>query len=124
MNVLAIGVPWHLLDTTVVAAFFIGMVVVVLWSMVKKKESSTDYFLAGKNASWVEIGSSIFASNIGSMIIISMMSKAPTEQQMRYSYRASTAAEKAATRASWNGWDILHTPIILGIIAAFYMYFW
>jgi SSS family solute:Na+ symporter len=42
------------------------MVVVVLWSMVKKEDTSQDYFLAGENAGWVEIGSSIFASNIGS----------------------------------------------------------
>jgi SSS family solute:Na+ symporter len=66
MNLLAIGVPWHMLDTFVVVAFFVGMVVVVLWSMAKKEETSEDYFLAGKNSSWIEIGSSIFASNIGS----------------------------------------------------------
>lgn len=72
MNVLAIGVPWHLLDTVVVGAFFVGMVVVVLWSMVKKEESSTDYFLAGRDAGWVSIGSSIFASNIGSEHLVGL----------------------------------------------------
>jgi solute:Na+ symporter, SSS family len=72
MNILAIGVSWHLLDTAVVVAFFIGMVVVVLWSMVKKEESAKDYFLAGKNASWLEIGSSIFASNIGSEHLVGL----------------------------------------------------
>jgi SSS family solute:Na+ symporter len=72
MNVLAIGVPWHILDTAVLVAFFVGMIVVVLWSMVKKEESSTDYFLAGKNASWIEIGSSIFASNIGSEHLVGL----------------------------------------------------
>ena len=38
--------------------------------------------------------------------------------------RSATPEEKAATRASWNGWDILHSAIILGIIIAFYVYFW
>ncbi len=71
-NLLAIGVPWHLLDTVVLAVFFIGMIVVVMWSMMKKEESSTDYFLAGKNASWIEIGSSIFASNIGSEHLVGL----------------------------------------------------
>ncbi len=72
MNVLAIGVPWHLLDTAVIVAFFIGMVVVVLWSILKKEETSEDYFLAGKSAGWLEIGSSIFASNIGSEHLVGL----------------------------------------------------
>jgi SSS family solute:Na+ symporter len=72
MNVLAIGVPWHALDTIILSAFFIGMILVVVWSMMKKEESSTDYFLAGKKASWIEIGSSIFASNIGSEHLVGL----------------------------------------------------
>jgi len=71
-NLLAIGVPWHMLDTVVLAAFFIGMILVVLWSIRKKEESSADYFLAGRNASWLEIGSSIFSSNIGSEHLVGL----------------------------------------------------
>lgn len=71
-NLLAVGVPWHILDTVVLAAFFIGMIVVVIWSMKKKEESSADYFLAGRNASWIEIGSSIFSSNIGSEHLVGL----------------------------------------------------
>ncbi len=71
-NLLAAGVPWHMLDTVVLAAFFIGMIAVVIWSMMKKEESSADYFLAGRSASWVEIGSSIFSSNIGSEHLVGL----------------------------------------------------
>lgn len=71
-NLVGIGVPWHGLDTAILVAFFVGMIAVVLWSMRKKEESSDDYFLAGRNASWIEIGSSIFSSNIGSEHLVGL----------------------------------------------------
>jgi len=58
------------------------------------------------------------------MILVSLLTKAPSVEQLRYTYYNSTPQEKAETRASWNGWDIVHTVIILGIIIAFYAYFW
>ena len=39
-------------------------------------------------------------------------------------FGTATKEQKAATRASWNHWDIIHTAIILAITAAFYWYFW
>ncbi len=71
-NLFAAGVPWHLLDTAILSAFLVGMIVIVLWSMMKKEETSADYFLAGRNAKWIEIGSSIFASNIGSEHLVGL----------------------------------------------------
>ena len=35
-----------------------------------KKKTAEDYFLAGKNSGWLVIGASLFASNIGSEIIL------------------------------------------------------
>lgn len=63
---------FHWLDWLILFAFAIGMIVTVLWSFRKKEESTTDYFLAGKSAGWVEIGSSIFASNIGSEHLVGL----------------------------------------------------
>jgi solute:Na+ symporter, SSS family len=58
------------------------------------------------------------------MIVISYMTKAPTMEQLKFTYGAATQEEKKITRESWNKWDIVHTVIILGIIVAFYFYFW
>jgi SSS family solute:Na+ symporter len=59
------------------------------------------------------------------MVIISFLTKAPTPEQLKFTYSgASTAEQKKITRESWNKWDIVHTVIILGIIIAFYFYFW
>lgn len=63
---------FHWLDWIILAVFAIGMIVTVMWSFRKKEESATDYFLAGKSARWVEIGSSIFASNIGSEHLVGL----------------------------------------------------
>ena len=55
---------------------------------------------------------------------ISAFTKAPDPGTVRYTYYGATAEEKAATRASWNRWDVVHSAIIVGIIAVFYCYFW
>ena len=57
--------------------------------------------------------------------IVSLFTKAPSEEKIRgLVFGTSTAEQRAATRASWNYWDIIHTVIILGITVAFYIYFW
>ena len=58
------------------------------------------------------------------MVVISLLTKAPSAEQLKFTYAASTAEERAITKASWNWWDILNTIIILGVIIAFYFYFW
>ena len=59
------------------------------------------------------------------VIVVSLFTKAPEEEKIRgLVFGTSTAEQKAATRASWNAWDVIHTVIILGITVAFYWYFW
>jgi len=60
------------LDWFVIALFIVGMFVVVLFSMRKKNESGKDYFLSGRDANWLQIGSSIFSSNIGSEHLVGL----------------------------------------------------
>ena len=53
------------------------------------------------------------------------MTEAPSAEKIQgLVFGTSTSEQKAATRASWNHWDIIHTVIILAITAAFYWYFW
>jgi solute:Na+ symporter, SSS family len=66
----------------------------------------------------------LFFFSIAVMVIISLLTKAPSAEQLKYTYGASTAEDRAATKASWNVWDVVHTIIILTIIIAFYFYFW
>ena len=60
----------------------------------QKQQSSGDYFLAGRDATWIAIGASIFASNIGSEHLIGL---------------AGAGASSGMAMAHWEiqGWMIL-----------------
>ena len=59
------------------------------------------------------------------VIVVSLATKHRLKKDTRIGITVpTTPAQLAETRASWNHWDIIHTVIILGITAAFYIYFW
>lgn len=58
------------------------------------------------------------------VVVISLLTAKPSDKQLQYTMQAATAEDRALTRASWNKWDVIHTVIILGIVALFYFYFW
>jgi solute:Na+ symporter, SSS family len=62
------------LDWAVVAVYFVAVFGVAIWSTWKEKtrETSADYFLAGRNVGWFVIGASLFASNIGSEHLVGL----------------------------------------------------
>lgn len=59
-------------DWCTLGLFFAGLLGIVVWVISQKEETTTDYFLAGRNAGWVAIGASIFASNIGSEHLVGL----------------------------------------------------
>ena len=65
---------------------------------------------------------------IFSMIVVLVVSKftpsAPAAQLVGLTFSSATGDQKAATRASWNGWDVFHTAVIIAITVVFYIYFW
>jgi SSS family solute:Na+ symporter len=60
-----------LLDWSIIAGYFIMLVAVVVWSS-RKQNTTSDYFLAGRNVGFFAIGASLFASNIGSEHIVGL----------------------------------------------------
>jgi SSS family solute:Na+ symporter len=82
------------LDWIVLGLFFLILIGIVVWVTLQKEETSTDYFLAGKNVGWIAIGASIFASNIGSEHLVGL---------------AGAGAESGMAMAHWemHGWLIL-----------------
>ncbi len=61
----------HFVDWIVLGAYFMVLALVV-WRVSRKQETSTDYFLAGRNIGWFVIGASLFASNIGSEHLVGL----------------------------------------------------
>ena len=66
------GTVFDNLDWFVIILFGLGMIATVWYSMRKKNESGKDYFLSGRDANWLQIGSSIFSSNIGSEHLVGL----------------------------------------------------
>jgi len=59
------------------------------------------------------------------VVLVSLATEAPSAEKIQgLVFGTSTPEQKAATRSSWNHWDVIHTCIILGITIAFYIYFW
>ncbi|MBP8960162.1 MAG: sodium:solute symporter [Bacteroidales bacterium] len=83
-----------IIDWIVLGIFFLGLVVIAIWTAKQKQETSTDYFLAGRDATWLAIGASIFASNIGSEHLVGL---------------AGAGASSGMAMAHWemHGWLIL-----------------
>ena len=82
------------LDWIVLGLFALGLVGIVVWVLKKKDKDTADYFLAGRDATWIAIGASIFASNIGSEHLVGL---------------AGSGAESGMAMAHWemHGWMIL-----------------
>jgi len=82
------------LDWIVLGLFCLALVGIVIWVIAKKDKDTTDYFLAGRDATWIAIGASIFASNIGSEHLVGL---------------AGAGAESGMAMAHWemHGWMIL-----------------
>ena len=60
----------ELLDWIVIGVFCLALIGIVVWVINQKNNDSADYFLGGRDATWIAIGASIFASNIGSEHLI------------------------------------------------------
>jgi SSS family solute:Na+ symporter len=58
------------------------------------------------------------------LVVISLLTKAPPKEKEQYTAFGATPEQKAASRASWNKWDVVHSVIIVAVIVAFYAYFW
>jgi len=82
------------LDWIVLGLFCAGLVWIIIWVARKKNETYTDYFMAGRDATCLAIGSSIFASNIGSEHLVGL---------------AGAGASTGMAMAHWemHGWLIL-----------------
>ena len=84
----------QLLDWIVIGVFCCALIGIVIWVVSQKNDNSADYFLGGKDATWIAIGASIFASNIGSEHLIGL---------------AGAGASSGMAMAHWEiqGWLIL-----------------
>jgi SSS family solute:Na+ symporter len=66
------------LDWVVVTAYFLGLLGLAWWVILKGKDTAEDYFLSGRSLGWLVVGASIFASNIGSEHLVGLAGSGAT----------------------------------------------
>jgi solute:Na+ symporter, SSS family len=66
------GAVFDLADWLVVALFIAVMFAIVVYAMRAKPQSGKDYFLSSRDSNWLQIGTSIFSSNIGSEHLVGL----------------------------------------------------
>ncbi len=67
------------IDWIIVAGYFMIIFGIAWWVITKRKDTTTDYFLAGRELGWFIIGASIFASNIGSEHLVGLAGSGATD---------------------------------------------
>lgn len=107
-----------------VAGFALGMLRLVLLIF---KDHLAEGGLLDKvvAVNWLHYCIGLFFLTSLIIIIVSLFTKKPTAEQLQgVTYGSATPEQIAETRESWNKWDVIHTAIVVGIIVAFYIYFW
>ncbi len=67
------------LDWGIIVGYFVIIFGLAWWVIQKSKDTTDDYFLAGRNLGWFIVGASIFASNIGSEHIVGLAGSGTTD---------------------------------------------
>jgi SSS family solute:Na+ symporter len=111
------------------AGLIVGFVLGMLRLASRIFESSFDpnglYYQWMISTNWLHYCMFLFALCLATIFVVSQFTARPRPEQLQsLTYGSGTPQQRAETRASWNHWDVIHTAVILGFIAAFYAYFW
>ncbi|MBN1796090.1 MAG: sodium:solute symporter [Sedimentisphaerales bacterium] len=71
----------HVVDWLIIAGYFCIVFGIAWWAYLKEKQSqtTTEYFLAGRNLGWWVIGAAVFSSNIGSEHLVGLAGSGATD---------------------------------------------
>jgi SSS family solute:Na+ symporter len=74
---------------------------------------------------WLHYCIFLFVLSMTVIWLVSLFTPDPTRKMIEgLTYGSATPQQIAETRASWNQWDVVHSVIVIAVIAAFYAYFW
>ena len=119
-SVFLLGLFWKRINsrgalTALIGGFVIGMLRLVA-EIFKDKLSGWLYTFADVNFLYFCVYLTLFC--IGIMIVVSMLTRAPNYEKIQgLTYATTMAADKKASRLSWNKRDVILSVIILVIIA-------
>jgi len=107
--------------TAMVVGFIAGLLKLTL-EMFKDNFSGIVYQFATINFLYFCI--LLFLFSLVLMVIVSLLTEKPPEQQIRgLTFATTVAQDKAASRASWKAKDVVLSLIVVAIIISIFMYF-
>jgi solute:Na+ symporter, SSS family len=121
-----LGIFWKRINskgaiTALVTGFLLGMTKLTLETVAKDAGGAIG---AVANFNFLYFAPSLFAFCALVLIVVSFLTGVPDKEKIQgLCFASLTDEDKKASRASWNYWDVIHTVIILGIIASLLFYF-
>ncbi len=113
--------------TGLVCGFVLGMAKLaaqVLAGLESVSASLPGFVLAFGQFQWLYFCLILFAVSVAIMVVVSLLGPRPAPEKVAGLTYATVAAEgKAEVRKTWNKWDVVHTVVILSVIASVYLYF-
>lgn len=107
--------------TTLIVGFLLGMVRIFL-ELSKDSLSGFLYDFATMNFLYFCIA--LFVFSILLLIIVSLLTEKPSEEQLKgLTFGTTNEEDKAISRSSWTAWDVVHSVIVVVLIVGIFMYF-
>jgi SSS family solute:Na+ symporter len=76
------------------------------------------------NVNWLYFAQASLLGTALILVVVSLASAPPAASALKYTYYGASAAERAATRASWGATDVALSALVLLITVVFYVKFW
>jgi SSS family solute:Na+ symporter len=76
------------------------------------------------NVNWLYFAQGSLLLTALIVVVVSLSTQPPASGTVRYTWYGATSEEKALTRASWNGLDVLLSALVVLITVVFYASFW
>jgi SSS family solute:Na+ symporter len=104
--------------------FVLGMVRLVFNIFADSVPDGTWYHTLWVAPNWLHYEIVLFAICLTVIFVVSYFTQQKSESKLvGLTYFSSTPEQKAATRASYNKWDVINSAVIITIIILFYIYF-
>jgi SSS family solute:Na+ symporter len=105
--------------------FVLGMVRLAFNVFADSVPEGTWYHAIWVAPNWLHYEIVLFGLCLLVIFVVSYFTERADESKLvGVTYYSSTPEQRAATRASYNKWDVINSVIIIAVIVGFYIYFW
>ena len=108
--------------TAMVIGFILG--VLKLTFQMFKEELPSGFLYEFATINFLYFCIYLFLLSVVIMVVVSLLTPKPSAAQIEgLTFSTTVASDKAASRASWNKWDVILSLIVVAIIVSIFLYF-